>query len=47
MITGYAEQMGLQDAEGLCLAKPFSVAVLLRKVRQVLDIAKAMTGAKE
>jgi DNA-binding response OmpR family regulator len=38
LISGYAEQMGLQEAEtGACLAKPFSVGVLLRKVRQALD----------
>jgi len=38
LITGYAEQMRLEAAatDG-CLAKPFSVGVLLRKVRQVLD----------
>ena len=38
LMTGYAEQMGLQQAgAGACLAKPFSVGMLLRKVRQVLD----------
>jgi len=38
LITGYAEQMGIQPA-GIeaCLAKPFSTGVLLEKVRQVLD----------
>jgi two-component system, cell cycle sensor histidine kinase and response regulator CckA len=38
LITGYVEQMPLHAAGGEeCLAKPFSVDVLLRKVRQVLD----------
>jgi len=38
LITGYAEQMGLQQAgSGAWLAKPFSVGMLLRKVKQVLD----------
>jgi CheY-like chemotaxis protein len=38
LITGYAEQMGLQEDEtGACLPKPFSIGVLLRKVRQVLE----------
>jgi DNA-binding response OmpR family regulator len=37
-ISGYAEQMRMQDAGSeICLAKPFSGGVLLRKVRQVLD----------
>lgn len=38
LITGYAEQMRLEAAvsDG-CLAKPFSVGVLLRRVRQALD----------
>ena len=37
-ISGYAEQLELHEA-GIeeCLAKPFSVGVLLRKVKQVLD----------
>jgi CheY-like chemotaxis protein len=35
-VTGYAEHMQLgQDDE--CLAKPFSMGVLLRRVRQMLD----------
>jgi len=39
LVTGYAEQMGMQKSgtDGACLAKPFSVAALLRTVRQVLD----------
>jgi two-component system, cell cycle sensor histidine kinase and response regulator CckA len=42
LITGYVEQMG-EPTTGVeeCLAKPFSVDVLLQKVRQVLDCAKA------
>ncbi len=40
-VTGYAEQMEMREAEhGECLAKPFSSATLLRKVRQVLDGGK-------
>jgi two-component system cell cycle sensor histidine kinase/response regulator CckA len=38
LVTGYAEQMGLQEAvPEECLAKPFSTEVLLRRVRQLLD----------
>lgn len=38
LITGYVEQMSPHAAGAEeCLAKPFSVEVLLRKVRQVLD----------
>ena len=38
LITGYADQMGLQNADpGAWLAKPFSVGVLLQKARQVLE----------
>jgi len=46
LITGYMEQMGQQSA-GVeeCLAKPFSVEVLLRKVRDVLDGIEPPTGA--
>ena len=36
-VTGYAEQMGLREADAECLAKPFSTGVLLRRVRQLLD----------
>jgi len=36
LITGYAEQMEAQET-GACLGKPFSGAVLLRRVRQALD----------
>lgn len=43
LVTGYAEQMGLQGGQGEaaeeCLAKPFSTEVLLRRVRQRLDQA--------
>jgi two-component system, cell cycle sensor histidine kinase and response regulator CckA len=38
LVTGYAEQMGLQEA--MCkeiLAKPFSTGTLLHRVRQLLD----------
>ena len=38
LVTGYAEQMGLRDAmQEECLAKPFSIEVLLGRVRQLLD----------
>lgn len=37
-VTGYAEQMALQEANSEeCLSKPFSTEVLLRRVRLVLD----------
>ena len=36
LISGYAEQMEPQET-GACLGKPFSGAVLLRRVRQALD----------
>jgi len=45
LITGYAEQMSLEAAAtGGCLAKPFSVGALLRKVRQVLDPGDVTEG---
>lgn len=46
LITGYVEQMG-QHSAGFeeCLAKPFSVEVLLRKVRQILDYVEPTAGA--
>jgi two-component system, cell cycle sensor histidine kinase and response regulator CckA len=46
LITGYVEQMG-QESGGIeeCLAKPFSVDVLLRKVRQILDCVEPSAGA--
>jgi two-component system, cell cycle sensor histidine kinase and response regulator CckA len=48
LITGYAEQMGLhgerEEDEEECLAKPFSTAVLLRRVRQRLDHAGSQMG---
>lgn len=38
LVTGYAAQMGLREAEREeCLAKPFSSQVLLQRVRQLLD----------
>jgi len=38
LISGYAEQIGKREAgTEICLAKPFSVGVLLREVRQVLE----------
>jgi len=38
LVTGYVEQMGLQGTqqEEECLAKPFSTAVLLHRVREML-----------
>jgi CheY-like chemotaxis protein len=42
LVSGYAEQMGLQDGDQEeCLAKPFSTEVLLRRVRQQLDRNRA------
>jgi two-component system cell cycle sensor histidine kinase/response regulator CckA len=48
LITGYMEQMN-QPAGGVeeCLAKPFSVEVLLRKVREVLDCGKAPAAEQD
>jgi len=45
LISGYADQLGRHEA-GIaeCLAKPFSVGVLLQKVRQVLDNGELPTG---
>jgi len=38
LVTGYGDQMEKQNADtGTWLAKPFSLGVLLRKVRQVLE----------
>ncbi len=38
LVTGYPEQMGVQDAmHAECLAKPFSSEVLLERVRGLLD----------
>ena len=38
LITGYAKQMRLEEVGTVaCLAKPFSVGVLLGKVREVLE----------
>jgi two-component system, cell cycle sensor histidine kinase and response regulator CckA len=38
LVTGYAEQMGNQEAEHLqWLAKPFSTEILIRKIKQLLD----------
>jgi two-component system, cell cycle sensor histidine kinase and response regulator CckA len=36
LVSGYAEQMGLQGDVVECLGKPFSGGMLLRKVRQTL-----------
>jgi CheY-like chemotaxis protein len=48
LITGYAEQMGLQDGDQEeCLAKPFSSEVLLRRVRQQLDRSRLGIGSEE
>ncbi len=51
LVTGYAEQMGPQEAQAggeeereECLAKPFSTEVLLQRVRQVLDRAGLPVG---
>jgi two-component system cell cycle sensor histidine kinase/response regulator CckA len=44
-VTGYAEQMGPSDEhDGDCLAKPFSTALLLRKIRRVLDCEQMLAG---
>jgi two-component system cell cycle sensor histidine kinase/response regulator CckA len=41
LVTGYAEQLGLLEAEPEeFLAKPFSTEVLLRRVRQLLEGAR-------
>lgn len=38
LVSGYAEQLGTDDATGEdCLAKPFATTQLLRRVRQGLD----------
>jgi two-component system cell cycle sensor histidine kinase/response regulator CckA len=56
LITGYAEQMGLQgvqeqeqeeeqgEDEEQCLAKPFSTDILLRRVRRMLHRAELPIG---
>ena len=48
LVTGYAEQMGLQKTrpEEL-LAKPFSTETLLRRVRQLLDCGQHQIGIEE
>ena len=47
LVTGYAEQMGLRDAmQEECLAKPFSMEVLLGRVRQLLDRAELPIGSE-
>jgi two-component system, cell cycle sensor histidine kinase and response regulator CckA len=48
LVTGYAEQMGLQEAmPEECLAKPFSTEVLLRRVRQLLDRREFLIGTED
>jgi CheY-like chemotaxis protein len=48
LVTGYAEQMGLQDGDQEeCLAKPFSSEVLLRTVRQQLDRSRLGIGTEK
>ena len=48
LVSGYAEQMGLQDGDQEeCLAKPFSSEVLLRRVRQQLDRSRLGIGTEE
>jgi CheY-like chemotaxis protein len=48
LVTGYTEQMGLQDGDQEeCLAKPFSSEVLLRRVRQQLDRSRLGIGTEE
>ena len=48
LVTGYAEQMGLQDGDQEeCLAKPFSSEVLLRRVRRQLDRSRLGIRAAE
>jgi len=46
LITGYAEQMQAQET-GACLGKPFSGAVLLRRVRQALDGGRIPDSGKK
>jgi DNA-binding NtrC family response regulator len=36
-VTGYAEQMATKETDIDCLAKPFSTAMLLARVRRILD----------
>lgn len=46
-VTGYAEQMGLRETENdECLAKPFSTATLLRRVRRLLNRSEFRTETK-
>ena len=48
LVTGYAEQMGLQEGDQEeCLAKPFSSEVLLRRVRQQLDRSRLGIGTEK
>lgn len=47
-VTGYAEQMGLQESlHEECLAKPFSATVLLRRVQQLLDQGESWTESEQ
>jgi two-component system cell cycle sensor histidine kinase/response regulator CckA len=48
LVTGYAEQMGLRQAEPEeLLAKPFSTETLLRRMRQLLDRSGLRIGTQE
>jgi two-component system, cell cycle sensor histidine kinase and response regulator CckA len=47
-VTGYAQHMGLGEVEPEeCLAKPFSTAVSLRRLRKILDREESWIGRQE
>jgi two-component system, cell cycle sensor histidine kinase and response regulator CckA len=47
LVSGYAEQLGLLEAEAEeFLAKPFSTEVLLRRVKQLLQSAELAVGTE-